>query len=383
MTETTRSYERFSLARRIEHLIMLLSFSTLGLTGLPQKYPLNNFSQAVVLMFGGIENLRSVHHVAAIIMVIGTVYHIVILGYKLYVDRIQLTMLPTLQDAKDGIQAFLYNLGLGKHRPQMGRYTFEEKMEYWAFVWGALVMVATGFIMWNPIAATRFLPGEFIPASKAAHGGEAVLAVLAIILWHFYGVHLKLFNKSMWTGKMSEEEMLHEHPLELADVKAGKDKVYYPASVLNKRRFVYLPVALILTGLGLYAVYSFVTMEVTAIDTLPDAVPGPAYLPQTATPEPSPTPAIQSVDLTWESVVGPMLQQKCIGCHMPNGAAGLDLSTYAGIMNGGKKGPVITINDSANSRLVIIQSAGGHPGQLSAEELGRIKTWIDSGALEK
>ncbi len=82
-------------------------------------------------------------------------------------------------------------------------------------------MIITGFMMWNPIATARFLPGDFIPAAKAAHGGEALLAVLAIIVWHMYGVHIKHFNKSMFTGKISEEEMLDEHPLELADIKAG------------------------------------------------------------------------------------------------------------------------------------------------------------------
>jgi hypothetical protein len=82
-------------------------------------------------------------------------------------------------------------------------------------------MVITGFMMWNPIATTGFLPGEAIPAAKAAHGNEALLAVLAVIIWHVYHVHLRRFNKSMFTGYLTEEEMLEEHPLELADLKAG------------------------------------------------------------------------------------------------------------------------------------------------------------------
>ena len=63
-------------------------------------------------------------------------------------------------------------------------------------------MGLTGFMMWNPLATVKLFPGEFIPASKAAHGAEAVLAVLAIIVWHMYGVHLQRFNKSMWTGQL-------------------------------------------------------------------------------------------------------------------------------------------------------------------------------------
>ncbi|MCS7039976.1 MAG: hypothetical protein NZP34_10260, partial [Caldilineales bacterium] len=75
-------------------------------------------------------------------------------------------------------------------------------MEYWAVIWGTAVMIITGFMLWNPITTTKFLPGSWIPAAKAAHGGEALLAFLAIIVWHVYNVHIKTFNRSMFTGKL-------------------------------------------------------------------------------------------------------------------------------------------------------------------------------------
>ena len=102
----------------------------------------------------------------------------------------------------------------------MGRFTFEEKVEYWSLLWGTVIMVATGFALWNPIATARFLPGQWIPAALAAHGGEALLAVLAIVVWHGYGVHLRHFNRSMFTGSLSEAEMRQEHPLELEERRA-------------------------------------------------------------------------------------------------------------------------------------------------------------------
>ncbi len=286
--KTTRTYERFPLARRIEHLIMLLSFTTLGLTGLPQKFASSGISIWFVSLIGGIENLRSIHHVAAIVMLLGTAWHLLVFGYMAYVRRTRLSMLPSLQDAKDGLQAFMYNLGFSKTPPQMGRYTFEEKMEYWAFVWGTFVMVATGFMMWNPISTVKFLPGEFVPAAKAAHGGEAVLAVLAIILWHMYGVHIKSSNKSMFTGQMSEEEMLHEHPLELADIKAGIVNRPIDAATLRKRQRAYFPVAAVLTVLMLGSIYGFVNAEDTALETTERNIPTiEVYVPQTATPAPT------------------------------------------------------------------------------------------------
>src|SRR5512144_941735 len=106
----TRTYERFPLARRVEHLIMLLSFTTLAITGLPQKFPSSAVSIAFVSILGGIETLRTIHHTAAIVMMLGTAWHILVFGYLGYVRRTPFTMLPSLQDVKDAWQAFMYNI---------------------------------------------------------------------------------------------------------------------------------------------------------------------------------------------------------------------------------------------------------------------------------
>lgn len=388
--EAPRTYVRFALAQRVEHVLMLLSFTILGLTGLPQKYAAHPTAVAFVKFLGGIENLRAIHHTAATVMMLVTIYHIIVVGYKIFVERRRMTMLPVLQDAKDALVAFLYNLGFKKSRPQMGRYTFEEKAEYWAFVWGTVVMGFTGFLMWNPITTAKFLPGEFIPAAKAAHGGEALLAVLAIIVWHMYGVHIKHFNKAMWTGRMTEEEMLHEHPLELADIKAGVAERPLDAAALRKRQRIYLPVATILTVVMLAGVYGFTTSENTALTTIPpqpEAVQ--VFVPQTPTPFPTPIPnptlAPSTGAPTWDGVIGALFAGKCTACH--SGAqpqAGLDLSSYATAVKGGVSGPWFIAGDSANSLLVTKFTSGAHPyATLLEDELALIQTWIDAGAVEK
>ncbi|HET9588729.1 MAG TPA: cytochrome b/b6 domain-containing protein [Anaerolineales bacterium] len=404
-TTPTRTYIRFPLARRVEHSVMMLSFITLALTGLPQKFPGAPVSIAFVNFLGGIEALRTVHHFAAIVMMLGTVWHIVYFGYLAYVRRTRLGMLPSLQDMKDAWQAFMYNIGRAKSYPQMGRYTFEEKMEYWAFVWGTIIMGVTGFMMWNPITTIRFLPGEVIPAAKAAHGGEALLAVLAIIIWHMYGVHIKRFNRSMWTGRMTEEEMLHEHPLELADIKAGMAERPVDPATLQKRERLYLPVAILLTLFMLAGVYGFVNAEQTALTTVERQPPTVVvFVPQTPTPAPTQTPTLPATEtprvtrtqpgtdstpgtpasvLTWEGAIGPLLQAKCGTCHGANALGGLNLTTYEDAMRGGASGPVIIPNESADSLLVIIQLQGGHPGQLTPEEIAQVVEWIETGALEK
>ena len=281
---TSPQYERFPIWRRIEHLTMLLSFSTLGLTGLPQRFPTSTVGVAIVQALGGIENLRAIHHVAAVVMMFGTAWHILVMGYSVMVLRDKMSMLPSLQDAKDGIQALLYNIGFVKEYPKMGRYTFEEKMEYWAFAWGAIVMGATGFMMWNPITATRFLPGDFVPAAKAAHGGEAVLAVLAIIIWHMYGVHIKRFNKAMFTGMQTEAEMLHEHPLELEEIKSGRVHRRPDAKTLRKRQMIYFPIAAVLTVAMLGGIYGFINAEDTSLTTIEPLTETQIYVPQTPQP---------------------------------------------------------------------------------------------------
>lgn len=371
------NYDRFHWAQRISHAILLTSFSLLGLTGLPQKYPLAAWAQGMVRFFGGIETTRLIHHISATVLMLISIYHILDIGYKIFVRRVRLTMLPGIKDVIDAWQAFMYNLGFRKTRPQMGRYTFDEKMEYWALVWGTVIMGITGFLMWNPIAATRILPGEIIPAAKAAHGGEALLAVAAIVVWHMYSVHIKRFNKSMFTGKLTEEEMLHEHPLELADIKAGIADRPVDPKTLRKRQMVYWPIASILAAAMLLAVYGFVGSERTA--AIPEkANNGPIYMPQVET-----SAAATEMVLTWDGSIGPLFQSTCGACHGTSSPSGLSFLTYADALQGGNHGPVILPGNGAGSPLVILQASGTHTISLNADQLTAVQEWIDAGAPEK
>lgn len=395
MTEQKAFYERFPVIQRIEHLLLVLSFTTLGVTGLIQKYIGSGVSLWLIQVFGGIESTRIIHRVAATIFFIEVIYHLFILGYKIYVERVELTMLPGLQDAKDGIQALGYNLGFTKTKPRMGRYTFAEKAEYWALIWGGLVMGITGFMLWNPIVTTKILPGVFIPAAKAAHGGEAVLAVLAIIVWHFYHVHLKSWNSSMINGKITRHQMDEEHALELDKIEAGVGTIKAAPAILKKRKTIYFPIASILSLAALFVVYQFITIEKTAVAIAPPAeevqilstaqpTPEPTLLP-TPTPLPhinmNPNAPSTTNATTWDNGIGAMLQSQCGACHGTSG--GLSLATYADIMKGAASGPVITSGDPTTSLIVKILEAGGHPGQLSTEELAALKAWIQAGAPEK
>jgi formate dehydrogenase gamma subunit len=401
MSEHTR-YQRFTLLDRFEHWILTFSFTTLAVTGLVQKYASAGISQSIIDILGGIESVRIIHRYAAILLMLEVVYHLGVVGYRILVRRAYLDMLPGLDDIQAAIQAIQFNLGLRDDRPQQGRYTFEEKAEYWAVVWGTLIMVVTGFMLWNPIATAEFLPGEIIPAAKVAHGGEAVLASLAIIVWHLYGVHVKIFNKSIFTGHLDEEEMLHEHPLELARIKAGMTDRSPEAQALRRRRRAFFAGYAVLAVVLLIGIYWFVTFEESAITTVPPAenvvvfvpltpTPLPTPLPTptprpTATPEPTPEPGEPTVEVSevvvWNDIAD-LFQQKCVACHSESNAlGGLNLSDYQATMAGGESGATVQPGEPGDSSLVTVQEAGGHPGQFTEEELSQIRQWIEDGALE-
>jgi len=269
MSNRAQSYPRFNIFQRIEHIVLLVSFSVLAITGLPQMYSLQPWAAFMIDAMGGIETVRVIHRTAAVLLILGTIYHFGALTYRIFVQRVALTMLPGLQDVKDGLQALGHNVGLVKTPPRMGRYNFGEKVEYWAVIWGTVVMVLTGFMLWNPIATTSILPGQFIPAAKAAHGGEALLAVLSIITWHFYNVHVKRFNRSMFTGKISHAEMEEEHALELEAIEQGRTPPEADPTGVQRRQRLFVPFAAVITTILLIGLYIFVTFEQTAITTVP------------------------------------------------------------------------------------------------------------------
>jgi formate dehydrogenase gamma subunit len=387
-----KNYLRFALAQRIEHWVLVLSFTTLALTGLPQKYATVGIAQAFITLLGGIETVRIIHRIAATTFLMESVYHAVVLGYKLYVMRVEASMVPKVKDIQDAIAAFGYNLGIAKKPPKMPRYNFTEKAEYWAMLWGLIMMGLTGFMLWNPILTVRVLPGEFIPAAKAAHGAEAVLAVLAIIVWHFYNVHLKSWNWGMIKGTLTRHQMEEEHGEELEKIEAGKiaaPTVVTP-QVLRKRRQIYIPVAAVISFGLIFGIYWLTTAERTAILTVPPPEENVAVISMaTATPMPTASVAAAPADnnggaaaaTTWDGGVGALFGSKCAMCHGASG--GLALDSYANAMTGGSQGAVIVAGNPEKSPLVAVQQSGSHPGTFSSDELQQVIDWIKAGAPEK
>jgi cytochrome b subunit of formate dehydrogenase len=111
-----------------------------------------------------------------------------------------------------------YYLGLGGARPEFKRFTYAEKAEYWALVWGIIVMAATGIMLWGKVWVSNLLPRWWMDVATAIHFYEAVLASLAIVVWHFYQVFLDPdtypMNWAWWDGKVSLHHYREEHSLD-------------------------------------------------------------------------------------------------------------------------------------------------------------------------
>jgi formate dehydrogenase gamma subunit len=211
-------YERFSKAQRIQHLVMLSSFITLIFTGLPLLFP-DSWVVRQMFWFEGSFTLRGIlHRCAAVALICISVYHTFYCLFSPRGNRDLREMVPSLQDFKDIFGMITYNLGRSESHPRFGRFNFIEKFEYYAVAWGSFVMILTGAALWFPVEATILFPRWVLDIIRVVHGFEAILAFLAIIIWHMYNVHLnpEVFPMSrIWlNGRMEMDFLRRHHPLE-------------------------------------------------------------------------------------------------------------------------------------------------------------------------
>ncbi len=221
-TQAPKQFVRFNVSQRAEHFLMMIAFTLLVVTGLPQKFFTEGISQAIIMGLGGIENTRLIHRVVAIIFCVEAVYHLLTIVWSIGRGSFRPSMVPGKKDLYDAINAFKFCIGSECKEPMYDRYDFRQKFEYWGVVAGTAIVILTGLMLMFPAQVTALLPGMFIPAAKEMHGGEAILAFSVIVTWHLYGAHLNPLrfpgDTTIFTGKMSRERMVEEHPLEYARI---------------------------------------------------------------------------------------------------------------------------------------------------------------------
>ena len=164
-------------------------------------------------------------------MLLGGVYRIGYIVGTREGRRLLKDMLPITKDARDITEQVQFLLGMSVLKPRFGRFSYIEKMEYWAVVWGTIIMGATGFMIWFKMDVTSFCPRWCVDAATTIHFYEALLACLAILVWHFYSVIFDpifiLYNRAAVTGKVPLQLYEEEHPLDPAvqqDQKPAKSK---------------------------------------------------------------------------------------------------------------------------------------------------------------
>jgi len=219
-------YQRFNVTERVQHVILLVTFLVLAFTGWALKYPQVENSKWLVNLWGGARTAGIIHRVAGITMLLDFLWHVIYMGYMLGTGRMKVrintTVIPLPKDIFDMIKNMSYFIGLSKTKPQFGRFTYAHKFDYWAVFWGMGIIGLSGLFLTFPVQASYIFPSWSVnwiwEVLFVMHSDEALLAIVFILFFHFYNEHLRhnKFPMSMiWiTGKISIEDMKHEHPLE-------------------------------------------------------------------------------------------------------------------------------------------------------------------------
>ena len=216
---------RMSTNQRWQHLVLLACFIILAITGFALRFPDSWFAEAL----GMGEKLRGVTHRVAGVILIGTgIYHLFYLAMTREGRRLIRDFVPAPKDAFDAWGAMRYYLGLSKEKPSFGRFSYAEKAEYWALVWGTALMALTGVMMWAHVSTGNWFARWWVDVATAIHFYEAILAVLAILVWHFYQIFFDPdvypMNWAWWDGKMPVEQYRHEHELDTETLREAQAK---------------------------------------------------------------------------------------------------------------------------------------------------------------
>ena len=219
------SMTRMTSNQRWQHLILLTSFIVLVITGFALKFPYSWIAE--VLAMG--ERLRSiVHRVAGVVLIGAGVYHVFYLVIAREGRRLIWDLAPRPKDVFDVWDTMRYYLGLGGEKPKFGRFTYGEKAEYWALVWGTALMAVTGVMLWAKVWVGDLLARWWVDVATTVHYYEAILATLAIVVWHFYQVFFDPdvypMNWAWWDGKMPIEQYRHEHALDTESIAIAEGK---------------------------------------------------------------------------------------------------------------------------------------------------------------
>jgi formate dehydrogenase subunit gamma len=212
--EEGEMFQRFNKNFRFQHMVMFTSVIILIITGMPIKFPDFVLSRYLVNLWGGIHNSTMVHRFGAGMLIYFMVHHLFYTVFSRQGRRDFVLLIPTPKDARDAVQNIRHFLGKSPDKPRFGRFSYIEKFDYWAVYWGCVIMIGSGLFLWFEGIVLKYFPKYVLDVAHEMHSDEAMLATLAIVIWHFYNVH---FNPDRfpgtllwWHGQISEHEMKDE-----------------------------------------------------------------------------------------------------------------------------------------------------------------------------
>ncbi len=220
--EEGETFLRFNRNFRFQHMVMFTSVIILIITGMPIKFPNFILSRFVINFWGGIQNSTVVHRIGAGMLIYFMVHHLLYTVLTRDGRRDFVLLIPMPKDAKDIVLNIRNFLGKTAEKPRFGRFSYIEKFDYGAVYWGCIIMIGSGALLWFQDTVLKYMPKYMLDVAHEMHSDEAMLATLAIVIWHFYNVH---FNPDRfpgtllwWHGQLTEHEMMEEHILEYEEI---------------------------------------------------------------------------------------------------------------------------------------------------------------------
>ncbi len=210
------SFVRLTRSYVLQHVVLVLSFVVLVITGFALRYADAWWVRGLAFIGLHEETRAIIHRVAGVILILGSVWHVVWIALYKHGQRFIRDMAPRPSDVTELVSNVGFHLGIARNPARFARFGYIEKAEYWALVWGTALMAVTGIVLWFPAEAVKWAPAWVVAASQTVHFYEAWLATLAIVVWHFFFVifHPDAYPVSFtfMNGRMSEEDAKHHHP---------------------------------------------------------------------------------------------------------------------------------------------------------------------------
>ena len=174
---------------RTQHFLLMATFVLLAYTGFAHKFPDAMWSWPFrALGDSGSAARGLIHRIAGWTFIGLFLVHCV----SLVLTRKGRDYLRALwfawHDLGDALGTLAFNIGLRQTPPPHRRWNYGEKAEYWALMWGSVMMIVTGLMLLFTETVLRTMPKVWLDVAQVIHYYEAVLATLAIVVWHFYWV---------------------------------------------------------------------------------------------------------------------------------------------------------------------------------------------------